>query len=64
MKDLLPVFIDLKIIKCPLQPMSKRLTVLFPQVHEMCLKSHVAQMDPSSMMFVNGKLYSGSLHGL
>lgn len=52
MKDLLPVFRDIKNIKCPLRRMrKKRTTVRFPQVHEMCLKSHVARLDPFSMMF-------------
>lgn len=39
MEDLLPVFIDLKMIKCPLQPMRQKAgSICFPQVDEMCLK--------------------------
>ena len=65
MEDLLPVFIDLKMIKCPLQPMRQKPgNICFPQVDEMCLKSQMAQPKPSSAMFVYGNLDSGPLHDL
>lgn len=65
-KVLLSVFIDLKVIKCSLQNSIKKAVSALPllQVHEMCLKSHVARLEPSSMMFVNGKLHSGPLYDL